>query len=213
MDPLHALAGLALLHIASAMLPGPNVLVISHLAAARSRRHGLRAAAGVAAGSLLWVTASLAGVGLLLLEAGWLYRLLRMVAAAYLLYVGARLLLAALRPAPDGRPIPLVRRAAQAPFLAGLLTTLSNPKSAVFWTSLFIVAVPPDVPGWFYGAVLAVVAVQSTAWYSLVALTLSTGPARRTYARAGRWLDAVAGLAMVGVGVRLAAEIRGELAR
>ncbi|MGE0719336.1 MAG: LysE family translocator [Alphaproteobacteria bacterium] len=213
MNALSTLGGLALLHLMFAMVPGPNTLVVSHLAASLSRRHGVLAALGVAAASVVWVAASLAGVGLLLLEAGWLYRVLRILGAVYLVHVGVRLLAAAARPAAGGAPPPMLSRAARHPFLAGAATTLSNPKSAVFWTSLFIVAVPPGLPGWFEPAVLGVVAAQSAGWYALVALALSTGPARRAYGRAARWLDGIAGLAMTALGIRLALEVRSEIGR
>ncbi|GAB4166025.1 MAG: LysE family translocator [Thalassobaculales bacterium] len=214
MELLPVLAGLAVMHLTMAMLPGPNTVLVSHLSAARSRREGLMAALGVCLGSAAWAAFSLAGVGVLLLEAGWLYRALRMAGAAYLIYVGVRMVWAGLHAGADhGRPPALPGRLGRAPVLAGLATTFSNPKSAVFWTSLFIVAVPPQAPAWFLAALLAVVTVQSLAWYALLALVLSTGPARGLYARAGRWLDVLAGVAMAGLGLRLAEGLRREMWR
>ncbi len=215
MDLLPSLLALAGMHLLMAMIPGPNTVVVSHFSAAQSRRHGLAATVGVVLASLLWVGLSLAGIGLLLQEAGTFYRLLRLLGALYLLYIGLRLLRGAWRrPATSTAPAP-----AQAlgwldnrPFTAGLLTTLSNPKSAVFWTSVFAVALPAQPPGWFYGAVLGVIAMQSALWYGLVALLLSTGLARRSYATIARWLDGLAGAVLLGLSLKLADELRRELA-
>lgn len=171
----------------------------------------MKAAAGVAAASLVWVALALWGVGALLLEAGSLYRLLRLAGAAYLVYVGLRMLragLAAEGAASGGTP----RLAGRSPFATGLMTTLSNPKSAVFWTSAFLVAVPPHAPGWVYGAILAIVAVQSLLWYGAIALFFSTGFARRLYLRVTRVLDLLAGGVMVALGLKLADEVRREAA-
>ncbi len=198
---------LSLLHILMAMIPGPNTVVVSYVSARLSRRAGMMAVGGVVLGSAIWVTLSMFGVGVLLLEAGFLYRALRWLGAAYLIYVGIRMLMAGLRPMEAQRP----PQAARAPLLAGLLTTLSNPKSAVFWTSVFVLVVPAHAPVWFYVAVVALIVVQSFAWYAFVALVLSTDFSRRHYQRFAQWLDRLAGVIMIGLGLRLAYELRHEM--
>ncbi|MFO1070593.1 MAG: LysE family transporter [Geminicoccaceae bacterium] len=212
MDYLPSLLTLAGMHLLMAMLPGPNTVVVSWLSATASRRDGLAAMGGVVTASLVWVVLSLWGFGAVLLEAGWLYRILRLLGAAYLVYVGVRMLRAGWRRqgAVDGevqRPAMAGRR----PFAAGLLTTLSNPKSAVFWTSAFLVAVPAHAPAWLYAAIVAVIGVQATLWYGAVALLFSTGVARTHYLRLARYLDGLAGGVMVFLGLRLADEVRREL--
>lgn len=212
LDLLPALFTLSGMHLLMAMLPGPNTVVVSWLSATTSRRNGLRAAAGVALASLLWVILSLVGFGSILLEAGWLYRSLRLIGAAYLIYIGFRMF----RMGLNGQAVlPTTARprfSGRHPFAAGLMTTLSNPKSAVFWTSAFLVAVPPHAPGWFYMAVAIVIAVQSALWYGAVAIFFSTGFTRQHYLRIARRLDLLAGAVMMGLGLKLIDEVRRELA-
>lgn len=209
---LPALAGLAVMHLLAAATPGPSIAMVSYLSVSRSRRDGLLAAAGIVVASLTWVVLCLAGVGALLIEAGALYRALRLLGAAYLVWLGGRALIAAVRrPGAATTPAARLPLAVRRPFLIGLLTTFSNPKSAVFWTSLFIVAVPPQAPAWFYAAIVAVILVQSSLWYGFVALALSTGGMRRLYGRAARWLDGATGTVMVALGLRLAWEVKREL--
>ena len=206
------LVTLAGMHLLMAMVPGPNTVIVSWLSATSSRGDGLRAAGGVAAASLIWAVLSLQGLGLLLIEAGWLYRALRIAGAAYLVYVGVTMLRAGLRRAHPNTTRSQPRLMSRNPFKAGFVTTLSNPKSAVFWTSAFLVAVPPHAPAWFYAAIVAVIAVQSALWYGAVALMFSAGAAQRHYLRLTRWLDLAAGAVMIALGLRLADEIRRELA-
>ncbi|MCB1398387.1 MAG: LysE family transporter [Rhodobacter sp.] len=210
MEYLPSLLGLSVMHLLMAMLPGPNTVVISWVSATRSRGEGLQVVAGVVCATLIWVALALWGVGALLAQAGWLYRLLRLAGAAYLFYVGWRLLRAGLRPAVEGGRSP--RLAARSPFVNGMMTTLSNPKSAVFWTSVFLVAVPSHAPGWVYAAILVLVTVQTAVWYGAVAVFFSTGLARRAYLRMARALDLLAGGVMVALGLHLADEVRREIA-
>jgi threonine efflux protein len=210
MHLLDNLLHLSVIHILMAMVPGPNIVVVSYFAAARSRRAGLQAATGITLMTCVWVTLSLVGIGIVLLQAGALYRALRLLGAAYLLFVGLRMLWAAWRKAAPG-PMPPAQ-STRAPWRAGLFTNLGNPKSAVFWTSVFAVIFPVEAPWWFFLAAIAIVAVQTAAWYSLVALVLSTPAARKSYARFARAVDVVAGSVMTAFGLRLTEELRAEIA-
>ena len=197
-----ALGSLALLHLLMALLPGPNTLLVMHLAVSRSRAAGLAAAGGVALGSAIWVTVALLGFAVLMARAGELYRLLQLAGALYLMFVGSRMILSGLR-RPGGEPGPRLRAPGHAPLLRGLATTLANPKSAVFWSSVFLVALPVSAPAWFAPAVVLIVTVQAFAWYGFCALACSTGPVRAVPARIGRGLDVLAGGIMLVLGGRL----------
>lgn len=197
-----ALAALSLLHLLAAMVPGPNTVVVSHLAAGHSLGAAFRAVAGIVTGTATWVLLTLGGVTLLLQQTEWLFWLLRVAGTLYLLYSGIRLLSGLLRRA--GAASGVSAAMVKAPFRRGLVTTLSNPKSGVFWTSVFAIAVPAGAPLDFNVAAVALILAQSLAWYGLVALLFASGPARSAYRRAAKWLEAAAGLAMIGFGIKLA---------
>lgn len=206
MELLPTLAYLSAIHLVMAMVPGPNTVVVSYCSVGMSRRAGLSAAFGIALASLMWVSASLAGIGALLVHAGDVFRLIRLAGALYLIYVGIRLLRS--QPSATGTTSAPVYRS---PFLAGLLTTLSNPKSAIFWTSVFAVVLPANPPAWFYGAVLTLIAVQAFFWYATVALALSSDFSRRHYERLGRALNRIAGACMLFFGLKIASDLGKEV--
>jgi threonine/homoserine/homoserine lactone efflux protein len=185
--------------------PGPNFLATAHATLTRSRQAGLLVVAGITVGTALWGTASLFGLGLLFQTAGGLYQAVKLAGAAYLVYVGVRLILSARRAsAPmriDGPAIPASRA-----FRHGLVTDLSNPKAAAFFTSLFAVAVPPTAPLWFDAMLVTMVTAVAGIWYGMVACALAVDPVVAFYRKAARAITALAGVVFVGLGLRLAAE-------
>lgn len=209
MDTLFPLLHIAFIHLMMAMVPGPNTVVVGHIGARVSTRAGLGAALGVACASLVLVCVSLAGLGVALAEAGALYRLVQLAGACYLIYVGLRMIGGTAAPG-NGPAAP--RFGSRSPFAAGFLTTIGNPKSAVFWTGVFALVVPSDAPLWFLCLIAAVVTLQSAAWYGVVALVFSTGMVRRRYLALAAWFDRFAGAVMILLGLKLANQIRLEIA-
>jgi len=208
MSLLPTLFALAAIHLLGAMVPGPNMVMTAQIAASRSARDGLACAAGIMAMTLAWVCLTLAGVGFVLQELGVVYAALKFVGALYLVWLGARMLWVAVRngvasstETPGPSP-----RTPRSGFQSGVLTNLSNPKSAMFWTSVFVVAVPHDAPLWFYGAIVAIVGAQTFLWYGFVALVFAAPPAQATYRRFGRLVEGLAGTVMIGFGLTLAAD-------
>ena len=81
------------------LIPGPTVLLVLSYALSKGRSVALACAAGVALGDLIAMTASLAGLGALVLASATLFGILKWFGAAYLVYLGVRLL----RSAPSER--------------------------------------------------------------------------------------------------------------
>lgn len=207
MDLASTFLQLSVVHILMAMVPGPNTVVVSHCSAHMSRQSGFAAVAGVSVATCLWVLLSLLGVGAVLSQVGEFYRILRLVGAGYLVYVGLRML----RSGGAGH-MRALQLGARSSFWAGFLTSISNPKSAIFWTSVFAVVLPAGAPLWFHFAVLALVTVQSALWYGSVALLLSAPASRSFYARLGKALNRLAGAFMIFFGLKIADDVRAEIA-
>ena len=199
------LATLAAIHLAWNLGPGPNVVLVAHMAARESRAAGLKAALGLTTGALLWAVAAATGLGLLSALEG-LQQALRLAGALYLVYLGVSLWRHAGRAAATAVP------AAAAPgwraFRLGVTANLANPISLVFFTGIFAAVLPANVPVWVRAAAVAVIAADALAWYAVLAAVFSTGPARRGYQGARCWIDRLAGAAMIRFGARLALSAR-----
>ena len=87
---------------------------------------------------------------------------------------------------------------------SGLLTNLSNPKTAAFVTSLFAASMPATAPVWLGLTSVALMTILSIAWYATVACFFSIPRFTGFYERSRRWIDRTAGIIFIGFGARLA---------
>ncbi|MEW9550816.1 LysE family translocator [Nonomuraea sp. NPDC050783] len=193
-----------------AMSPGPDFAVVVRRSALSGRRYGMAAALGIAVGVSAWVVAAATGVAALLAASATAFTVVKVAGAAYLLYLGAKALRAALRGGGELRldlPGP-ARRGAWAAFREGLLTNALNPKAALFFVALVPQFAGADaaLPG---ALLLSLVALAGTvAWFLTVATVVGT--LRRLFARPGvrRAVDAVTGTSLIALGLRLATASR-----
>jgi threonine efflux protein len=191
--------------LAALMTPGPDFAATVHASVGGSRRSGLAVGAGVTVGMAAWATASLFGFHAVLLAFEGLVTAVRLAGAAYLTYVGVRLLLAAWQ-GDVSHVHAATPRSVSGAFRHGLFTNLANPKALALFGSLFAVLVPLDAPPWFSIGFLVAVIVSTAAWYALVAVTMSTDAIGRGYRRIERGINAATGVVFVAVGARLASE-------
>lgn len=188
--------------------PGPNFFMTAYTASRQTRGLGVTVAAGIALGTTVWATASLLGLGLLFQSAAWLYQAVKIAGGLYLAYLGLRMILIARREArPDATPSPAARPLSlRGAFLRGVIVDLSNPKAAVFFASLFAVAVPPAAPLWFKALVVATVVAMAGGWYAAVACLVKLRPVATLLARMQKAVAYVTGAVFIALGLRLASE-------
>lgn len=207
---LLAFAGVVLGQLA----PGPNLLAVAGAALGDGRRAGLFVALGVACGVFVWVAFVVFALAGLLSVFPAALSAMKLAGGAYLAFVAAKSLHTAFR-GVEQAPTPASGRAASPAraFLRGLAVNLSNPKSALMWS-----AVATFLHGAGLGApdVLSLApagALSAAVIYGAYALLLSTGAARRGYARFARLAQGLFGLAFGVIGGRLIFEGAREAAR
>lgn len=197
------LAGIAAIHWAALISPGPNFLLISQASSAESRRVGLWTALGVVIGTLVWGTTALLGVSVILAQFAWVYKGMKFLGGTYLVYLGARAWVGAPKPIPPAQTVD----AASKYWLAlrrGFLTHITNPKTALFYAGIFATTLTPGLPQWVKAAAFGVVLADSLIWHSTLALVFSTDRAQRAYLRAKLWVDRITGTVMTAFGAGLA---------
>jgi threonine/homoserine/homoserine lactone efflux protein len=186
------------------LTPGVDMALVTRTALERGPRAARFTAAGICAGLLVWAALSAIGVAALLATSAEVYTVLRLAGAAYLLYLGVQGLLRAA--GPDRIEVP---RMAGSPFRQGLVTNLLNPKIAVFYTTFLPQFIGPHDPVFATSLLLASIhAGLSLVWLSGYGSVVARAGDVLRRGRARRALDAISGVVLVGLGVRLALERR-----
>jgi threonine/homoserine/homoserine lactone efflux protein len=186
------------------LVPGPDTFVVLRTALAEGPRAGTWAAAGSAAGNLLWGAASALGVAALLAASGTAFAALKLTGAVYLVFLGVQALRAAARgeslAGDEAEHDPVSSAAA---FRRGLVSDLLNVKVGLFWTALVPQFVTADSSALLAPAMVVAMGTLVFGWltvYARLAARLSQTLKRRSSARA---VNGTVGAVLLALGARL----------
>jgi threonine/homoserine/homoserine lactone efflux protein len=197
-NTLIALTGVMALSVAS---PGPNFVIVTSTAVT-SRRAGVATGLGLAAASGTWAWIAIAGLSLIVTHVAWIGTALRVAGAAYLIWLGTKMILTARQPLQtSARSAPSGWTAAK----KGYVVSMTNPKAVAFYGSIFALMVPAHAPAWFNAAVIAISAVVSCVWYCSMAVLASHPAVHQLLMRRKSVLDTALGILLVGLGGRMLA--------
>ncbi|MBY8609700.1 MAG: LysE family translocator [Burkholderia sp.] len=193
--------------------PGPDTAYIVGRSVAQGRGAGLMSAFGISAGCCVHALACAFGLTALLAASATAFTVIKLVGAAYLIYLGVRMIIAKQAAEPSGAEA--AQAAAAKPlrqlFMQGFWTNVLNPKVVLFFVSFFPQFVSADSPhkAWAFLTLGAVFVAMSTVWTSLVAWVAGS-VTERFSGKPGvkKWLDRTVGSAFVGLGLRLATSQR-----
>jgi threonine/homoserine/homoserine lactone efflux protein len=201
---LYVAASLALI-----ATPGQDMLYVITRSLAQGRVAGLCSALGVCLGILVHTALAALGVGAILHASEMLFLGLKLAGAAYLVYLGLRLVLAR-EPPPIGRagggrlsPLALIRQ--------GVLSNVTNPKIVLFFFAFLPQFVDPASAHptrelVFLGVLYAALALPVKSAVALAAGSLSEHVARHPAAM--QWMNRASGAVLIALGLRLAAAER-----
>ena len=205
-DPLLFVGIAALLTIT----PGADMAMVSRSVLMGGRREAFATTLGILAGCLVWAIVSAAGVAAVLAASRTAYDALRLVGAAYLVWLGVQSLLAARRGEYHTAAAEQRRGARRSSaFRQGLLTNLFNPKIAIFYSTFLPQFIGPGDPALLLSMLLAGVHIAfGLFWLTGYAWLLDRAVTAFKSSRVRRALDAITGTVLVALGLRLAAERR-----
>jgi leucine efflux protein len=182
-------------------IPGPGNLALLTSTSKGGLLGGLAATLGVIAGDQVLMWLAVAGVAALLATYPAAFQAVQWLGAAYLFWLGLRLLMAQ----PGDAPVLHIRPRHY--FRQALAITLLNPKAIVFYMAFFPLFVDPARhQGLLTFGVMAVTIAVLTLLYGLAVVLLTHHLAERVRAhpRLSGWLNKLAGLFLLGFGLKLA---------
>ena len=188
-----------LIYLGIMVSPGPNILLVTQLAASRDRRSARLAGAGVAVGAGIWAACAVLGVNAVFQAFPWLRLSLQIAGGVYLLYVASTLWRARFVNSTEGAR-PDSRMAA---FRMGLLTNITNPKAALFFGSVFAASLPADPSIGLQIATVAVVFLSALGWYFFLAQMFSVRSVQNGYERLSGPVNRITSMAFGAFGVSL----------
>lgn len=180
--------------------PGPGTAMVVRSALRSGWRAGVLTVVGDSIGVVAWALLSALGISALVAASEVAFLALKLVGAGVLIWLGVQSLRGA------GEPVETPAASAR-PFRDGLITSLANPKLAVFFVALF----PQFLDGG--AAVLpttllmaAMIVTLEFAWYTSLAVMVSRAKEGFMRTRVARWTERITGSVLIALGARVAIE-------
>lgn len=185
--------------------PGQDTLYIIGRTAAHGRTIGIASALGISTGSLIHTAAAALGLSVIIAASTTAFVVLKLVGAAYLIYLGIGLLRA--RKSSSGLSARAMNVGAMAAFRQGVLTNVTNPKVALFFLAFLPQFISPESPSKVLPFLLLGLTFVATGTVWCVILAFAADYFRNVFARSA-WstsvLSRACGALFIALGLRLA---------
>ncbi|WP_372762539.1 LysE family translocator [Pseudoalteromonas sp.] len=193
---------LAVVCMMGAMSPGPSLAVVLKHTLSGGMKNGMLAALSHGLGVGLYAAASLLGLGALMLQFPTVYQMLVYLGAAYLAYLGIKILLAK----AHGSELQVQHSevSSKTALQDGFAIAFLNPKLAIFFLALFSQFIDPENLTLSIGIIMCLtVLVIDTGWYLLVALLTEVSKNRFGFNQQNVWLDKLLGAVFIALAIRV----------
>jgi threonine/homoserine/homoserine lactone efflux protein len=196
------------LFVASGLLlnvtPGQDTLYIVGRSVSQGRRAGLLSVAGISSGCVVHTLAAAFGLSAILAASANAFTAVKVAGAAYLVYMGIRMVLE--RASSAAAAVQFAPERGGAIYRGGLMSNVLNPKTALFFLAFLPQFVAPTAPSriltfLFLGGVFI---FNGTLWCLVLVWGASAMSRLRDRPASGLWLKRAVGTIFVGLGVKLA---------
>ena len=187
---------ICLLHFVAQLSPGPDILLIAKSAASTSRLNALKVIAGISTGIVVWVVLTLLGFTVLIDQFPWIQQVLMVVGAIFLAKMGWAMLkggIAAFKQVQQGQNAEQNESKKENYFLVGLLTNLANPKTLIYFSSVFSLALSSSASNDLKTQLAMIIPIQTFITFTLLMLLISQPKIKLVYQKSGRYIDVISG--------------------
>lgn len=188
---------ICILHFVAQFTPGPDVLLIAKSSASNTRTNTLKIILGISVGILVWVVLTLLGFTVLITQFPWIQQVLMLVGGLFLAKMGWAMLKGGLATLNQNFEIDTSQAnqesKSQNYFLLGLLTNLSNPKTLIYFSSVFSLALSSSASSDLKTQLAVIIPIQTFLVFALFMLIMSMPKIKAAYQRSGSYIDVLSG--------------------
>jgi threonine/homoserine/homoserine lactone efflux protein len=188
------------------IMPGPDSLLIMTRSATQGWRAGAAAALGIGAGTFVHIFAAALGLSAVLATSATAFTVVKLVGAAYILYMAFGLLKSKKRD-DSGTPLAVPPLPYRKIFAQGFLTNVLNPKVAVFFLAFVPQFIDANAPNKALAFIIlgCIFNINGMLWCNALALFTAQASARvKVHPAVSLWLNRITGSLFVWLGVKLA---------
>ncbi|WP_435234984.1 LysE family translocator [Psychromonas sp. PT13] len=206
MDILNYLPELISVSIIAAFMvvsPGADFVMITRNSIFHGRKSGLYSALGIGLAIWIHVAYSIAGLALIISKSIVLFSIIKYLGAAYLIYIGYKTFTAkgnldvedGLKE-PEISPLNAIKQ--------GFITNALNPKTTLFFLSIFTQVVNPETPIWVQLIYGLIISLAHIIWFSVVSLFFSHPSLVVKFNKHKKKIEKVVGSVLIGFGIKVA---------
>lgn len=185
------------LHFVAQLSPGPDVLLIAKSSASTSRANTLKIIFGISVGIVVWVVLTLLGFTVLIEQFPWIQQVLMLIGGLFLARMGWAMLNGGLKTLKQETNLDdaqqLTAPDAKNHFLLGLFTNLSNPKTLIYFSSVFSLALSSSASTHLKTQLAVIIPLQTFLVFALFMLIMSMPKIKAAYQRSGSYIDIISG--------------------
>ena len=191
-------------YVLAVVSPGPATMALAATSMTWGRAAGVSLALGVYTGSFIWACLTSLGLAAVLTAYAGILTVLKIIGGLYLLWLAWKSFKSVMTPndlhLASLADKELTRRQL---YFKGLMLHLTNPKAILAWLSLLSLGLPPGAPPSVIALFIVVCLVIGCTTFLSLAILFSTGPMRRGYTHARRYIDGFVGLFFAAAGIKL----------
>ena len=204
MNAITLIATISLINLLAVISPGPDFIMAVRNSLKYSRKTGIFTAVGFGLGIATHIAYCLAGLAMIISQSILLFNAIKLLGAAYLIYIGIRSILAksskidikTIEKEKDISPWQAIK--------IGYLTNILNPKATIFYLGLFTLVITPQTPPAVLAAASAIMVATIIAWFSMVAVFMTNKHIRTIYQKFQNAINKTLGGFLVLLGLKIA---------
>jgi len=191
----------SIIAIFMAISPGADFIMVTRNSIFFGRKSGLYSSLGISIAIWLHITYSIAGLAMIISKSILLFSIIKYCGAAYLIYVGYKTF-------KSKNTLDIVEGAGSlsplSSFKLGFITNALNPKTTIFFLSIFTQVVEPTTPvvvQIMYGAIIS---FAHLIWFSFVAYFLTHPRLLQAFRNSKKTIEKIVGAVLMGFGLKIA---------